>query len=193
MPTLALSNSVAFHQMEDPSKQFASIRVLGSVGWIVAGLVIGFFAWEGMQTLKYSFYMSSGASAILGIYCFMLPNTPPKLAANKRMSYREILGIDALSMLKDRGFLFFFIASILICIPLAFYYQHANQFLNEIGMKAAASKMVFGQISEVLFLLLLPIFINRYGIKNALIVGILAWGLRYILFAYGNVGTKHGC
>ena len=110
------------------------------------------------------------------------------------MSYREILGIDALSMLKDRGFLFFFIASILICIPLAFYYQHANQFLNEIGMKAAASKMVLGQISEVLFLLLLPVFIKRYGIKNALIVGILAWGIRYILFAYGNVGKlKHGC
>ena len=190
MPTLALSNSVAFHQMEDPSKQFASIRVLGSVGWIVAGLVIGFFAWEGNQTLKYSFYMSSAASALLGLYCFTLPNTPPKLAANKRMSYREILGIDALSMLKDRGFLFFFIASILICIPLAFYYQHANQFLNEIGMKAAASKMVFGQISEVLFLLLLPVFIKRYGIKNALIVGILAWGLRYILFAYGNVGSQ---
>ncbi len=190
MPTLALSNSVAFHQMEEPSKQFASIRVLGSIGWIVAGLVIGLFAWEGNQTLKYSFYMSSAASALLGLYCFTLPNTPPKLAANKRMSYREILGLDALSMLKDRGFLFFFIASILICIPLAFYYQHANQFLNEIGMKAAASKMVFGQISEVLFLLLLPIFINRYGIKNALIVGILAWGIRYILFAYGNVGTQ---
>ena len=190
MPTLALSNSVAFHQMEEPSKQFASIRVLGSIGWIVAGLVIGLFAWEGNQTLKYSFYMSSAASALLGLYCFTLPNTPPKLAANKRMSYREILGLDALSMLKDRGFLFFFIASILICIPLAFYYQHANQFLNEIGMKAAASKMVFGQISEVLFLLLLPVFIKRYGIKNALIVGILAWGLRYILFAYGNVGSQ---
>tara|TARA_B100000963_G_scaffold296891_1_gene268148 strand:+ start:11121 stop:12332 length:1212 start_codon:yes stop_codon:yes gene_type:complete len=190
MPTLALSNSVAFNQMEDPSKQFASIRVLGSVGWIVAGLVIGFFEWEGNQTLKYSFYMSSAASALLGLYCFTLPNTPPKLGANKRISYREILGIDALSMLKDRGFLFFFIASILICIPLAFYYQHANQFLNEIGMKAAASKMVFGQISEVLFLLLLPVFIKRYGIKNALIVGILAWGIRYILFAYGNVGSQ---
>ena len=190
MPTLALSNSVAFHQMEDPSKQFASIRVLGSVGWIVAGLVIGFFAWEGMQTLKYSFYMSSAASALLGLYCFTLPNTPPKLAANKRMSYREILGIDALSMLKDRGFLFFFIASILICIPLAFYYQHANQFLNEIGMSRAAAVMSLGQISEALFILLLPIFLKRYGIKMTLIVGMLAWVVRYILFAYGDVGEK---
>ena len=189
MPTLALANSVAFHQMENPSKEFASIRVLGSVGWIVAGLIIGYFGWEESQTLKNTFYMSSIASAFLGLYSFTLPNTPPKLGSNK-LKIREILGLDALSMLKDKGFLFFFIASILICIPLAFYYQHANQFLNEIGMKAAASKMILGQISEVLFLLLLPLFIKRYGIKNALIVGILAWGVRYMLFAFGDTGVK---
>ena len=189
MPTLALANSVAFHQMENPSKEFASIRVLGSVGWIVAGLIIGYFGWEGSQTLKNTFYMSSIASAFLGLYSFTLPNTPPKLGSNK-LKIREILGLDALSMLKDKGFLFFFIASIFICIPLAFYYQHANQFLNEIGMKAAASKMILGQISEVLFLLLLPLFIKRYGIKNALIVGILAWGVRYMLFAFGDTGVK---
>ena len=189
MPTLALANSVAFHQMENPSKEFASIRVLGSVGWIVAGLIIGYFGWEGSQTLKNTFYMSSIASAFLGLYSFTLPNTPPKLGSNK-LKIREILGLDAISMLKDKGFLFFFIASILICIPLAFYYQHANQFLNEIGMKAAASKMILGQISEVLFLLLLPLFIKRYGIKNALIVGILAWGVRYMLFAFGDTGVK---
>ena len=190
MPTLALANSVAFHQMENPSKEFASIRVLGSVGWIVAGLIIGYFGWEGSQTLKNTFYMSSIASAFLGLYSFTLPNTPPKLGSNEKLKIREILGLDALSMLKDKGFLFFFIASILICIPLAFYYQHANQFLNEIGMKAAASKMILGQISEVLFLLLLPLFIKRYGIKNALIVGILAWGVRYMLFAFGDTGVK---
>ena len=190
MPTLALANSVAFHQMENPSKEFASIRVLGSVGWIVAGLIIGYFGWEGSQTLKNTFYMSSIASAFLGLYSFTLPNTPPKLGSNEKLNIREILGLDALSMLKDKGFLFFFIASILICIPLAFYYQHANQFLNEIGMKAAASKMILGQISEVLFLLLLPLFIKRYGIKNALIVGILAWGVRYMLFAFGDTGVK---
>tara|TARA_A100000164_G_C21906225_1_gene773159 strand:+ start:570 stop:1781 length:1212 start_codon:yes stop_codon:yes gene_type:complete len=190
MPTLALANSVAFHQMEDPSKQFASIRVLGSIGWIVSGLTIGYLAWEGAQTLKYTFYMASSASAILGIYSFSLPKTPPKLGSERKISFREILGLDALAMLKDRGFLFFFIASILICIPLAFYYQHANQFLNEIGMKAAASKMILGQISEVLFLLLLPIFIKRYGIKNALVIGILAWGIRYLLFAFGDVGSQ---
>jgi nucleoside transporter len=190
MPTLALANSVAFYQMDDPSKQFASIRVLGSVGWILAGFSIGYLAWEGAQTLKYTFYMASSASAILGVYSFFLPNTPPKIDSNKKMSIREILGLDALAMLKDRSFLFFFVASILICIPLAFYYQHANQFLNEIGMKAAASKMTLGQISEVLFLLLLPIFIKRYGIKSALLIGILAWGIRYLLFAFGNTGEQ---
>ena len=190
MPTLALANSVAFHQMEDPTKQFASIRVLGSVGWILAGFTIGYLAWEGAQTLKYTFYMASSASAILGVYSFFLPNTPPKIGSDKKISIREILGLDALAMLKDRGFLFFFVASILICIPLAFYYQHANQFLNEIGMKAAASKMILGQISEVLFLLLLPLFIKRYGIKNALILGILAWGVRYLLFAFGDTGAQ---
>ena len=190
MPTLALANAVAFNQMKDPSKEFASIRVLGSVGWIVAGVTIGTLAWEGAQTLKYTFYMASGASAFLGIYSFFLPNTPPRLGSDKKPSLREILGLDALAMLKDRGFLFFFIASILICIPLAFYYQHANQFLNEVGMQAAASKMILGQISEVLFLLLLPLFIKRYGIKNALIVGILAWGVRYLLFAFGDTGAQ---
>ena len=190
MPTLALANSVAFYQMDDPSKQFASIRVLGSVGWILAGFSIGYLAWEGAQTLKYTFYMASSASAILGVYSFFLPNTPPKIDSNKKTSIREILGLDALAMLKDRSFLFFFIASILICIPLAFYYQHANQFLNEVGMKAAASKMTLGQISEVLFLLLLPLFIKRYGIKSALIIGILAWGIRYLLFAFGDTGEQ---
>ncbi|MGA0896366.1 MAG: MFS transporter [Flavobacteriaceae bacterium] len=190
MPTLALANSVAFHQMDDPSKEFASIRVLGSVGWIVAGLIIGYLAWEGAQTLKYTFYMAAFASALLGIYSFFLPNTPPKLGSDKKITLREILGLDALAMLKDRSFLFFFVGSILICIPLAFYYQHANQFLNEVGMEAAASKMILGQISEVLFLLLLPLFIKRYGVKNALVVGILAWGIRYLLFAYGDTGEQ---
>ena len=190
MPTLALANSVAFNQMKEPSKQFASIRVLGSVGWIFAGLTIGYLGWEGTQNLKFTFYMAATASALLGLYSFFLPSTPPRLGSDQSISLREILGLDALNLLKDRGFLFFFIASILICIPLAFYYQHANQFLNEVGMEAAASKMILGQISEVLFLLLLPLFIKRYGIKNALIVGIMAWGVRYLLFAFGDSGSQ---
>ena len=189
MPTLALVNSVAFRQMKDPSKEFPPIRVFGTVGWIIAGLIIGYLGWESQKLLENTFYVTASASLILGIFSFTLPNTPPT-ADKGDYSISKILGLDALSLLKDKKYLIFFISSILICIPLAFYYQHANQFLNEIGMKAAASKMILGQISEVLFLLLLPLFIKRYGIKNALILGILAWGVRYLLFAFGDTGEQ---
>jgi len=190
MPTLALANSVAFRQMKDPSKEFAPIRIFGSIGWIVAGLLIGYFSWESLNTLKNTFYMSSFISLILGIYSFTLPNTPPTIEKNKSKTFSEIIGLDALKLLNDKAYLVFFIASILICIPLAFYYQHANQFLNEIGMEAAAGKMTLGQISEVLFLSLLPFFIKRFGFKSTLIVGILAWGLRYLLFSLGADGVN---
>ena len=190
MPTLALANSVAFRQMKDPSKEFAPIRIFGSIGWIIAGLLIGYFSWESLNTLKNTFYMSSFISLILGVYSFTLPNTPPIIEENKNKTISEIIGLDALKLLNDKAYLVFFIASILICIPLAFYYQHANQFLNEIGMEAAAAKMTLGQISEVLFLSLLPFFIKRFGFKSTLIVGILAWGLRYLLFSLGADGIN---
>ena len=189
MPTLALVNSVAFRQMKDPSKEFPPIRVFGTVGWIVAGLIIGYLGWESQELLAYTFYLTASASAILGIFSFSLPDTPP--TANKGdYSVSKILGLDALSLLKDTRYLIFFISSILICIPLAFYYQHANQFLNQLGMPKAAAVMTFGQISEALFILLLPIFLKRYGIKTTLIVGMLAWVIRYILFAYGDIGEN---
>ncbi len=187
MPTLALVNSVAFRQMKDSSKEFASIRVLGTVGWIVAGLLIGYFQWESKNVLENTFLLTAGVSIFLGIFSFTLPKTPP-VADKKATSIREIAGLDALSLLKDKKYLIFFITSVLICIPLAFYYQHANQFLNETGMKAAAGKMTFGQISEVLFMLLLPLFLRKYGIKKTLLVGILAWIIRYVLFAFGDTG-----
>ena len=190
MPTLALANSVAFRQMKDPSKEFAPIRIFGSIGWIIAGLLIGYFSWESLNTLKNTFYMSSFVSLILGVYSFTLPNTPPIIEKNKNKTISQIIGLDALKILNDKAYLVFFIASILICIPLAFYYQHANQFLNEIGMEAAAGKMTLGQISEVLFLSLLPFFIKRFGFKSTLIVGILAWGLRYLLFSLGADGVN---
>ena len=190
MPTLALANSVAFRQMKDPSKEFAPIRIFGSIGWIIAGLLIGYFSWESLNTLKNTFYMSSFISLILGVYSFTLPNTPPIIEKNKNKTISEIIGLDALKLLNDKAYLVFFIASILICIPLAFYYQHANQFLNEIGMEAAAAKMTLGQISEVLFLSLLPFFIKRFGFKSTLIVGIFAWGLRYLLFSLGADGIN---
>ena len=190
MPTLALVNSIAFRQMKDPSKEFPKIRVWGTVGWIVAGLVISYgVGWEASQTLEYTFYLSAIVSVTLGLFSFSLPKTPPK-AKNESPSLREILGLDALMLLKDTRYLVFFISSILICIPLAFYYADANLFLNELGMANAAGVMTLGQISEALFILLLPLFLNKYGIKKTLIVGMLAWSLRYVLFALGDIGSN---
>lgn len=187
MPTLALVNSVSFRHLTD-KKVFAWIRVFGTGGWIVAGLVIAFFSWESENTLENTFMVAAGASALLGLFSFVLPNTPPVVDKSEKVSVRDILGLDAISMLKDKKYLVFFIASILICIPLAFYYQHANQFLNEVGMDKAAGKMTYGQMSEVVFMILLPLFLKRYGIKMTLIVGMLAWVIRYLLFAFGDAG-----
>lgn len=187
MPTLALVNSVAFRQMRDPSKEFGKIRLWGTVGWIAAGFIIGYGTnWEKEGLLRNTFYMASFVSAFLGFFSFLLPDTPPKNNEGTKPSIKDMLGFEALGLLKDKNFLVFFIASMLICIPLAFYYQNANLFLNEGGMPNAAGNMSFGQVSEVLFMLLLPVFLSRYGLKVTLIVGMLAWAIRYMFFAYGS-------
>lgn len=192
MPTLALVNSVAFNQMDNPAKQFSPIRVFGTVGWIAAGLVISYvFQWDAEENvaqgmLRNTFLMTAAASVILGIFSFTLPKTAPRVDKSEKVSISGILGLDALKLLKDRNFLVFFMASILICIPLAFYYQHAGQFLGEIGVSNPAGKMTIGQASEVVFMLLLPLFFARYGFKKTILFGMLAWVLRYILFTYGN-------
>ncbi|WP_281988223.1 nucleoside permease [Aquimarina aggregata] len=194
MPTLALVNSVSFNQMTDPAKEFSFVRVFGTIGWIVAGLVISYvFHWDSENAvangmLKNTFLMTAIASAVLGIFSFTLPKTPPKVDKNQSISVSDILGLDAIKLLKDRNFLFFFLASILICIPLAFYYQHAGQFLGEVGVPNPAAKMTIGQASEVVFMLLLPFFFKKFGFKKTILVGMLAWALRYLLFAYGNSG-----
>ena len=193
MPTLALVNSVSFNQMKNPEKEFSVIRVFGTIGWVVAGLLISYlFHWDSEQStkeglLKNTFLLSGGASLVLGLFSFMLPKTPPKGKGTK-VSVNDILGLDALKLLKDKNFLIFFISSILICIPLAFYYQNANPFLSNIGVSNPTGKMTIGQVSEVLFLLLLPVFFNRFGFKKTILVGMLAWAIRYVLFAYGNAG-----
>lgn len=191
MPTLALVNSVSFNQMDDPAKDFAHIRVWGTIGWILAGLGISYvFSWDSEAAiaeglLRNTFLMVAVASALLGVMSFFLPKTPPS-ADKGQTSISSILGLDALKLLKDRNFLIFFISSILICIPLAFYYSQANPFLVEVGVENATGKMTIGQVSEVLFMLLLPIFFKRFGIKWTLVIGMLAWALRYLLFAYGD-------
>jgi nucleoside transporter len=194
MPTIALVNSVSFNQMKDPEKEFSSIRVWGTIGWIVAGLLISFlFHWDTEENtakglLRNTFLMSSIASLALGLFSFTLPKTPPTRRANEKVSLKEIIGLDALKLLKDKNFAVFFISSILICIPLAFYYQNTHAFLSNIGVSNPTGKMTIGQISEVLFLLMLPLFFKKYGFKKTILVGMLAWAVRYVLFAFGNAG-----
>ena len=194
MPTLALVNSVSFNQMGDPEKDFSSIRVFGTIGWIVAGLAISYlFHWDSPDSIKQgflrnTFLMGSIASVVLGLFSFTLPATPPKTPTGEKVTISQLLGLDALKLLKDKNFAVFFIASILICIPLAFYYQNASNFLTDIKVDNPTGKMTIGQISEVLFLLCLPIFFKKFGFKYTILVGMAAWALRYVMFAYGNSG-----
>lgn len=194
MPTLALVNSVSFNQMTNPAKEFSIIRVFGTIGWIIAGLSISYlFKWDTPEAiaggaLRNTFLMTGVASLILGVFSFTLPKTPPRGKQNE-VTVSGILGLDAFKLLKDRNFLVFFISSILICIPLGFYYQHAAQFLGEIGVENPAGKMTIGQISEVLFMLLLPVFFTRFGFKKTILVGMLAWTVRYLLFSIGDAGS----
>ncbi|PTM12034.1 MAG: MFS transporter [Bacteroidetes bacterium] len=194
MPTLALVNSVSFNQMDDPAKQFPYVRVFGTIGWILAGLLISFaFKWDsidniGQGMLSNTFTMVAIASAILGLFSFTLPKTPPSVSKGEKVKLSDILGLDALKLLKDRNFLVFFISSVLICIPLAFYYQNISPFLTEYKVENSTAWASLGQISEVGFMLLLPFFFKKYGFKKTILFGMLAWGIRYLLFAYGNAG-----
>jgi nucleoside transporter len=192
MPTLALVNAIAFRQMDEPARHFSGLRVWGTIGWIVAGLVISYlFAWDSRSGidagfLRNTFLMCSLASCALGLYSFTLPRTPPQPRLGQPLRLGDLLGLEALRLLRQRNFGIFFVASILICIPLAFYYQDANQFLTEIHVANATGKQTFGQMSEVLFMLLIPVFLRTFGMKTTLLVGMLAWACRYLLFAFGN-------
>jgi nucleoside transporter len=188
MPTLALVNAVALKQIKNAEKEFSFIRVWGTIGWIVAGLLIGWMAWEQNGQLVNTFKVTAAVSLVLGLFSFTLPNTPPGKAGTKT-TIRDILGLDALSLLKNKNFLVFFIASMLICIPLAFYYQETNKFLNELKVSGAAAKMSIGQMSETLFMVLMPFFFARFNIKKMLLFGMIAWVLRYLLFGFGDADT----
>ena len=193
MSTLALVNSVSFNQMKDPAKEFSFIRVFGTLGWISAGLLISYFSWDSAKgisdgILRNTFLMASICSAILGVFSFTLPKTPPMADRSKKVTISDILGLDALRLLKDRNFLLFFISSVLICIPLAFYFQNLSVFLTESNVANSTAWSSLGQFSEIMFLLLLPFFLKKYGFKKTILVGMLAWGVRYVLFAFGNNG-----
>jgi nucleoside transporter len=190
MPTLALVNAVSFNQMDNPGAQFPKVRVWGTIGWIVAGLVITFGLSSMTAEVEASdtpMKMAAIASILLGLYSFTLPNTPPR-NVGKGVSVGEVLGLKALRLLKEKNFLIFVLCSLLISIPLAFYYNFTNPFLNELGMTGVAAKQSMGQMSEVLFMVLMPLFFARLGVKKMLLVGMLAWVVRYAFFANGNMG-----
>ena len=194
MPTLALTNSLAMQNMTDPEKQFPMIRVFGTIGWIIAGFALdGFqiiFKHFEIETWKWGasinmFYLAGGAAIVLGLFSFTLPHTPPP-QAGKKVSVRELLGLDAFVLLKQKPFLIFMASSLLICIPLAFYYQMAARSAEATGIKDIATRMSFGQVSEIVFMVLMPFFFRRLGVKWMLLVGMLAWVVRYFLFAIGT-------
>jgi len=185
MPTIALSNSVAFRQMSDPGKQFPLVRVFGTVGWVIAGFMIAVL---GIEKTPGTFYMAAIISVVLGFFSFVLPSTPP--LATTPSTAKSVMGVDAFVLFRDKPYLIFFIAAIFVCIPLSFYFGFANLFLNQSGMENAAGKMVMGQISEALFILAIPLLFNRIGVKKMLLIGMTAWILRYICFAFGNMGPN---
>lgn len=186
MPTLGLANSLAFHHIQSQEKQFPLIRVFGTVGWIVAGLFISLLlgrlvAGVPEQTAM-PLYTAATASILLGVFSFTLPHTPPR-GAGQPVSLRSIAGLDAFKQIGDRPFYVFITASLLLCIPLAAYYNFTQIFLGAAGVRAIAATQTWGQISETGFMLLMPLFFARLGVKKMLLVGMGAWVLRYVLFA----------
>ena len=180
MPTLGLGNTIAFTHIPSPNK-FPFVRVWGTIGWIAAGLLIGITGWDGQFTI---FWLGAGSSVLLGLYCFTLPATPPPLAGQP-LDLRSLFMVDAFKLLLNWNFFVFAICSTLVCVPLAFYYGSTSQFLGQSGFAAPGATMTLGQMSEIIFMLLIPFFFRKLGVKMMILIGIACWVLRYLLFSFG--------
>ncbi|MFM7195079.1 MAG: MFS transporter [Bacteroidota bacterium] len=195
-PTIALTSSIALRQMTNPEKEFPPIRVFGTASWIAVVNLVGFMGVGDKSTI---FVISAVSAAVLGVLAFTLPDTPPT-ASGGPVTFGQIIGKDAFVLFKDRSFTIFFLSSILICIPLSFYYTWGNSSLTDAykvafpGTDAASfnieNKMSLGQASEVIFMLLLPLAYRKLGVKNILIIGLVAWIIRFLCFGYGTADTS---
>jgi len=181
-PAVPLTNSLAMRQMTNPESQFPPIRIFAPIGWILISVLV---SWLGIEAQSTPFLIASVCSVVMGVFCLILPHTPPG-AAGTKTTWKSLLGLDALVLLKDRSYFVFLIASVLACIPLTFYFSFTNAYLNAVGVVNAAGKMSLGQASEVLVTLAMPWVFKRISIKNVLLIGLATWALRYVLLAFGN-------
>ncbi len=196
MPTWSLTNSIALYQMSNPGKQFPSIRVMGTFGWIAvstialfSGQITGAMGVVGnVEATQIPMFLGSGIGLLAGLLAYILPSTPPKVT-DQKITLADILGVKALALFKDRNFVIFAISSFLIFLPAMFYWQFCNLFLNEIGMEYVQFKQSIGQMAEVIFLFLMPLFFARLGVKKMLLIGMLAWVGRFVCFGFGDLHT----
>ncbi|MDG2375180.1 MAG: nucleoside permease [Woeseiaceae bacterium] len=192
MPTLAITNSIAFINLKDTERDFPRVRVLGTIGWIFSGIVVGFvptmLGFDDISTTNIPFVVTAVASILLAVYALVLPETPPQRSGGA-IDLKELLGLNALGMLKDKTFAMFSLCSFLFCIPLAFYYQFANGYLTQVGLQNATGWMSLGQVAEIVFMVSLAFFLKRFGIKKVLLLGLVTAAFRYGFFMIG--GTEN--